>query len=123
MARGYWRNKGLPGKTKFMGGSWLSRVNYGGIGVEASVSNRSCSEAVDADHIPHTVLPENTFSRGLPDAGAHLADELEELVLLHDASNIAAVVVEPMSGTAGVPLRPRVTSNGCGKFVMPTTCC
>ena len=109
MARGYWRNRGLPGKTKFIGRiKGYHGVNYGGIGVGGIGFNRKLfGQTVDADHIPHTVLPENTFSKGLPDAGVHLADELEELVLLHDASNIAAVVVEPMSGTAGVLPPPK----------------
>ena len=48
------------------------------------------------------MLPENTFTRGMPKTGAHLADELIDLVALHDASNIAAVIVEPMAGSAGV---------------------
>ena len=73
-------------------------MGVGGIGF----NRKLFGQTVDADHIPHTVLEENKFSRGMPENGAHLADELEELVLLHDASNIAAVVVEPMSGTSGV---------------------
>jgi beta-alanine--pyruvate transaminase len=57
---------------------------------------------VDADHIAHTLLPDNAFSRGMPHNGWHLADELTERIALHDASNIAAVIVEPMAGSAGV---------------------
>jgi len=104
IARGYWRSKGMPGKSKFIGRiKGYHGVNYGGIGVGGIGFNRKLfGQTVDADHIPHTVLAENAFSKGLPEHGAHLADELEELVLLHDASNIAAVIVEPMSGTAGV---------------------
>lgn len=109
MARGYWRSRGLPGKSKFIGRiKGYHGVNYGGIGVGGIGFNRKLfGQSVDADHIPHTLLPENDFSRGMPDKGAHLADELEELVLLHDASNIAAVVVEPLSGTSGVLPPPK----------------
>ena len=104
MARGYWRSRGQPGKTKFIGRmKGYHGVNYGGVGVGGIGFNRKLfGETVDADHIGHTLLPENKFSRGSPEVGAHLAQELEELVLLHDASNIAALIVEPMSGTAGV---------------------
>ena len=104
MARGYWRNKGQPSKTKFIGRhKGYHGVNFGGLGDGGIGFNRKLfGQSVEADHIPHTVLEENKFSRGMPAHGAHLADELEELVLLHDASNIAAVVVEPMSGTSGV---------------------
>ncbi len=104
IARGFWRSRGMPGKSKFIGRiKGYHGVNYGGIGVGGIGINRKLfGQTVDADHIPHTLLPQNNFSRGMPEEGAHLADELEELVALHDASNIAAVIVEPMSGTAGV---------------------
>jgi beta-alanine--pyruvate transaminase len=109
IARGYWRNKGQPSKTKFIGRhKGYHGVNFGGIGVGGIGFNRKLfGQSIDTDHIPHTLLPENAFSRGMPEQGAHLADELEELVLLHDASNIAAVIVEPMSGTAGVLPPPK----------------
>jgi beta-alanine--pyruvate transaminase len=109
MARGYWRCKGQPGKSKFIGRmKGYHGVNYGGLGVGGIGFNRKLfGQSVDADHIPHTVLSENRFSKGSPEHGAHLADELEELVLLHDASNIAAVIVEPLSGTAGVLPPPK----------------
>jgi beta-alanine--pyruvate transaminase len=59
------------------------------------------------DHLPHTLdIGHNAFSRGLPQWGMHLANELERLVALHDASTIAAVIVEPISGSAGVVLPP-----------------
>ena len=104
MARGYWRSKGQPGKSKFIGRmKGYHGVNYGGVGVGGIGFNRKLfGQSVDADHIGDTLLEENKFSRGMPSVGAHLADELEELVFLHDASNIAAVIVEPLSGTAGV---------------------
>ena len=109
IARGYWRSKGQPGKSKFIGRiKGYHGVNYGGVGVGGIGSNRKLfGQSVDADHIGHTVLDENRFSRGMPETGAHLADELEELVLLHDASNIAAVIVEPLSGSGGVLPPPK----------------
>lgn len=109
MARGYWRSKGQPGKSKFIGRmKGYHGVNFGGLGVGGIGFNRKLfGQSVDADHIPHTVLSENSFVKGMPEHGAYLANELEELVLLHDASNIAAVVVEPLSGTAGVLPPPK----------------
>ncbi|MDG2422135.1 MAG: aspartate aminotransferase family protein [Gammaproteobacteria bacterium] len=109
MARGYWRNKGQPGKTKFIGRhKGYHGVNFGGLGIGGIGYNRKMfGQTVETYHIPHTMLEENKFSRGMPEKGAHLADELEELVILHDASNIAAVVVEPMSGTSGVLPPPK----------------
>jgi beta-alanine--pyruvate transaminase len=60
------------------------------------------------DHMPHTHLPgKNAFSRGVPEHGAELADELERIVTLHDASTIAAVIVEPVAGSTGVILPPK----------------
>ena len=59
------------------------------------------------DHLPHTLdLGHNAFSRGLPQWGMHLANDLERLIALHDASTIAAVIIEPISGSAGVILPP-----------------
>lgn len=104
MARAYWRQKGLPGKTKLIGRvKGYHGVNFGGISVGGIGANRKFfGQAVDADHLSHTLLPDNTFTPGMPATGAHLADELTELIALHDASNIAAVIVEPMAGSAGV---------------------
>ena len=104
MARGYWRSKGRPEKSKFIGRmKGYHGVNFGGLGVGGIEFNRKMfGQSVDAEHISDTLLDENKFSRGMPAAGAYLADELEELLQLHDASNIAGVIVEPLSGTAGV---------------------
>ncbi len=108
MARGYWRQKGMPGKTKLIGRSkGYHGVNFGGISVGGIGPNRKLfGTLLDADHLPHTLLPENAFSRGMPTQGAALADQLEELVALHDAANIAAVIVEPVAGSAGVIVPP-----------------
>ena len=59
------------------------------------------------DHLPHTHnIEQNAFSNGLPEWGAHLADELENIIALHDASTVAAVIIEPIAGSAGVLLPP-----------------
>ncbi|XKH61728.1 aspartate aminotransferase family protein [Halomonas sediminis] len=109
IARAYWRKKGKPTKTKLIGRSkGYHGVNFGGISVGGIGANRTLfGQGVDADHLPHTLLKENAFTRGMPEHGAERADELLELVALHDASNIAAVIIEPMSGSAGVIPPPR----------------
>ncbi|MEP4146301.1 MAG: aspartate aminotransferase family protein [Halioglobus sp.] len=104
MARAYWRLKGQPTKTKLIGrAKGYHGVNFGGISVGGIGANRKMfGTAVDADHLSHTMLKENAYTKGMPTSGWHLADELVELIALHDASNIAAVIVEPMAGSAGV---------------------
>ena len=85
-------------------------VGFGGISVGGIVPNRKFFGTLltGVDHLPHTHdLEHNAFSRGLPEWGAHLADELERIVALHDASTIAAVIVEPFAGSAGVYLPPK----------------
>jgi len=109
IARAYWRAKGQPSKTKLIGRARAYHgVNFGGISVGGIGGNRKVfGLPVDADHLPHTLLAENAFSRGQPERGVELADALLELIALHDASNIAAVIVEPFSGSAGVIVPPR----------------
>jgi len=104
MARAYWRLRGQPAKTKLIGRvKGYHGVNFGGISVGGIAANRKLfGQGLDTDHLSHTLLPENIFTKGMPDHGWHLADELNELIALHDASNIAAVIVEPMAGSAGV---------------------
>jgi len=104
IARAYWRKKGMPSKTKLIGrAKGYHGVNWGGISVGGIGPNRALfGEAVAADHLPHTVLPENKFIKGMPETGAHKAEDMLELIALHDASNIAAVIVEPLAGSAGV---------------------
>jgi beta-alanine--pyruvate transaminase len=80
-------------------------VGFGGISVGGMSPNRKMYGTLlpGVDHLPHTHdLAHNAFSRGMPEWGAHFADELENIVALHDASNIAAVIVEPVAGSAGV---------------------
>ena len=108
MARAYWRQKGQPTKTRLIGRArGYHGVNFGGISVGGIGPNRKLyGQGIEADHLPHTCLAKNAFSKGMPEQGAELANELEELVALHDASNIAAVIVEPFSGSAGVIIPP-----------------
>lgn len=109
IARAYWRQAGRPTKTRIIGrakgyhGASWGGISFGGIGT----NRKLWGQALEADHLPHTLLGENAFSRGMPEHGAHLADALEELVALHDASNIAAVIVEPLAGSAGVIPPPK----------------
>ena len=104
MARAYWRKKGMASKTRLIGrAKGYHGVNFGGISVGGIVGNRATfGQTIESDHLAHTILPENAFSRGMPENGANLADELLAMIALHDASNIAAVIVEPMAGSAGV---------------------
>ena len=108
MARAYWRAKGHGTKTRLIGREkGYHGVNFGGISVGGIGGNRKLfGQAVDADHLPHTQValrdPAKAFTRGMPETGAELANSLLDLIALHDASNIAAVIVEPMAGSAGV---------------------
>ena len=108
MARAYWRLKGQPGKTRLIGrAKGYHGVNFGGISVGGIAANRKFfGQGVEADHLPHTQPAAGSFYRGMPPQGAELADELLALIQLHDASAIAAVIVEPFSGSAGVVVPP-----------------
>ena len=109
MARAYWRTKGQAGKTRLIGREkGYHGVNFGGISVGGIAANRKTfGQGVEADHLPHTLLPQNLFTRGMPESGAELADQLLNLITLHDASNIAAVIVEPFAGSGGVVVPPQ----------------
>ncbi|NQX88111.1 MAG: aspartate aminotransferase family protein [Halioglobus sp.] len=104
MARAYWRLRGQPGKTRLIGRArGYHGVNFGGLAVGGIANNRKLfGQSVESDHLSHTLLPQNTFCRGLPQQGRHLAEQLNELIALHDASTIAAVIVEPVVGSGGV---------------------
>jgi len=108
MARAYWRAKGQASKTRFIGREkGYHGVNFGGIAVGGMVANRKAfGQSIEADHLPHTLLANNAFSRGVPHNGVELADELLNIIALHDASNIAAVIVEPFAGSGGVLIPP-----------------
>jgi beta-alanine--pyruvate transaminase len=111
IALAYHRVKGDGSRIRLIGRErGYHGVNFGGISVGGMSANRKHFGALLAgvDHIRHTHdLAKNAFSRGLPDHGAELADDLERLVALHDASTIAAVIVEPVAGSAGVLLPPK----------------
>ena len=110
IARAYWRAKGHAGKTRLIGREkGYHGVNFGGISVGGIAGNRKVFGAgVESDHLPHTQPPAGSFLRGMPpEGGSALADRLLDLIALHDASNIAAVIVEPFSGAAGVVVPPQ----------------
>ena len=107
IALGYHRARGEGHRTRLIGRErGYHGVNFGGMSVGGMVPNRKVFSAnliPGVDHIRHTLdLEHNAFSRGLPQWGAHLADDLERLCGLHDGSNIAAVIVEPVAGSTGV---------------------
>jgi len=109
MARAYWRTKGQAGKTRLIGREkGYHGVNYGGISVGGLSGNRKMfGQGIEADHLPHTQPATGSFYKGMPDIdGRALADRLLDVIALHDASTIAAVIVEPFSGSAGVVIPP-----------------
>ncbi|MBS0393647.1 MAG: aspartate aminotransferase family protein [Proteobacteria bacterium] len=112
IAVAYHRARGEASRTRIIGRErGYHGVGMGGISVGGMVANRKMFAPLmipGVDHLPHTYNPaEMRYSRGQPTWGAHLADELERLVALHDASTIAAVIVEPMQGSAGVIVPPK----------------
>ncbi len=112
IALAFHRVRGQGTRTRLIGRERAYHgVGFGGISVGGILSNRktwSAALIAGVDHLPHTHdLARNAFSRGLPQHGAQLAEELERLIALHDASNIAAVIVEPIAGSTGVLLPPR----------------
>src|SRR5512139_2707419 len=111
IALAYHRVKGEASRTRLIGRErGYHGVNFGGISVGGMVANRKHfgSLLAGVDHIRHTHDPaRNAFTRGQPAHGAELADDLERLVALHDASTIAAVIVEPVAGSTGVLLPPK----------------
>ena len=112
MALGYHRARGEGTRRVLIGRErGYHGVGFGGISVGGMTANRKAfnGQLLPAvDHLPHTHLPEkNAFSRGQPEHGAYLAEDLEKLTALHDASNIAAVIVEPVAGSTGVLLPPK----------------
>jgi beta-alanine--pyruvate transaminase len=112
IALAFHRLRGEGTRTRLIGRERAYHgVGFGGISVGGMVANRrtwSMALLHGVDHLAHTHdIARNAFSRGLPEQGAGLADELERLVALHDASNIAAVIVEPIAGSTGVLLPPR----------------
>ena len=111
MALGYHRVRGEGQRTRLIGRErGYHGVNFGGISVGGMVANRRMFGTMlgGVDHIRHTHDPQrNAFSKGQPEHGAELADDLERLIALHDASTIAAVIVEPVAGSTGVLVPPK----------------
>src|SRR6516162_2695919 len=106
IALAYHNVRGEGGRTRLIGRErGYHGVGFGGISVGGIVNNRKFFGSLlsGVDHLPATYSREHqAFTKGEPQWGAHLADELERIVALHDASTIAAVIVEPMAGSTGV---------------------
>ncbi len=111
IALAYHRVRGDSSRTRLIGRErGYHGVGFGGISVGGIAPNRKFFGSLlpGVDHLPHThSLEHNAFTRGQPQWGPHLADELERLVTLHDASTIAAVIVEPVAGSTGVLIPPK----------------
>ncbi len=111
IALAYHRARGEAGRVRLIGRErGYHGVGFGGMSVGGIGGNRKQFGALlpAVDHLPHTHAPaHNAFSRGQPAWGAHLADILEDLVALHGAETIAAVMVEPLAGSTGVLVPPR----------------
>jgi beta-alanine--pyruvate transaminase len=112
IALAYHRARGEGQRTRLIGRErGYHGVGFGGISVGGISPNRKTFSGAllpSVDHLPHTHnLEHNAFSKGQPAWGAHLAEELERLVTLHDASTIAAVIVEPVAGSTGVLIPPQ----------------
>ena len=111
IALAYRRARGEGSRTRLIGRErGYHGVGFGGISVGGIGANRKPYGPLlpGVDHLPHThCIAENAFCRDEPEYGAHLADELERIVALHDASTIAAVIVEPVAGSTGVLVPPK----------------
>ncbi|MBX3485635.1 aspartate aminotransferase family protein [Phenylobacterium sp.] len=109
MAIAYHRARGEGQRVRLVGRErGYHGVGFGGISVGGLVNNRRVYPLLSSDHLRHTHDPaRNAFSRGLPEHGAEWADELEQLVALHGAETIAAVMIEPVAGAGGVLPPPK----------------
>ncbi|WP_423679372.1 MULTISPECIES: aspartate aminotransferase family protein [unclassified Undibacterium] len=111
MVLAYHRARGEGQRTRFISRErGYHGVGFGGMSLGGLPANRKQFPNLlgGVDYLPHTYnLEKNAYSRGLPEYGTHLADELDRIVALHDVSTIAAVIVEPLSGSAGVILPPK----------------
>jgi beta-alanine--pyruvate transaminase len=106
IARGYHRARGQASRIRFISRARAYHgMGWGGLSVSGIVRHRRDFGPLlpEVDHLPHTHDPEHAaFSRGQPQWGAHFADELTKLLQIHDPSTIAAVIVEPVTGSGGV---------------------
>jgi beta-alanine--pyruvate transaminase len=112
IALAYWQAKGEPARTKLIGRQRAYHgVGFGGIsvgGIETNKKQFAAQLLPNVDHLPHTHDPaRNAFSRGQPEHGKELAEQLETLVQKHGASTIAAVIIEPVAGSTGVLIPPK----------------
>ena len=111
MAIAYHRARGEGHRTRLIGREkGYHGVNFGGMSVGGMPANRKMfgNLVAGVDHLRHTHgIEENRYSYGQPEHGAELADDLIRMVELHDPSTIAAVIVEPLAGSAGVILPPK----------------
>jgi len=112
IALAYHRVRGEGQRFRFIGRErGYHGVSFGGISVGGMVANRKAFASAmlpGVDHLPHTHdLARNAYSRGQPDHGVELAEALERLIALHDPSTIAGVIIEPVSGSAGVLVPPK----------------
>ena len=111
MALAYHKARGEGGRTRLIGRErGYHGVGFGGISVGGIGGNRRTFGPLlpGVDHLPHTHnLEKNAFTRGEPEYGAHLADDLERIIALHDVSTLAAVIVEPVAGSTGVLIPPK----------------
>lgn len=111
IALAYQKARGKGSKTMLIGRErGYHGTNFGGLSVGGIVKNRAAfgNRLAAVNHLRHTLdLGRNAFTKGQPDRGVELADDLERLVMLHDASSIAAVIVEPMAGSTGVLPPPK----------------
>lgn len=111
IALAYHKVKGQGGRTRLIGRErGYHGSGFGGISVGGIVNNRRFYGGLlgGVDHLPHTYnRAEQAFTKGEPEWGAHLADDLENIVALHGADTVAAVIVEPMAGSTGVLPPPK----------------
>ncbi|MBL4602270.1 MAG: aspartate aminotransferase family protein [Emcibacteraceae bacterium] len=111
LARAYYKARGNPEKVKLIGrDKGYHGVNFGGLSVGGIPAARKVFGPFlpEVDHLPHTHnVDGNLFAKGQPENGANLADRLLEIIELHGAETIAAVIVEPMAGSAGVVVPPK----------------
>ena len=110
IALAYHRARGEAGRTRLIGREkGYHGTGFGGISVGGLVNNRRAFGPLLAgvDHLKHAWTPGTEFTKGMPDQGANLADELEAMVALHGAETIAAVIVEPLAGSGGVWIPPQ----------------
>ncbi|WP_434524813.1 aspartate aminotransferase family protein [Photorhabdus asymbiotica] len=110
IARAYWRVKGQSAKTKLIGRALgYHGVNIAGTSLGGMGGNRKMfGQLMDVDHLPHTLQSDMAFTPGMAETGGvELANEMLKLIELHDASNIAAVIIEPVCGSAGAIIPPK----------------